>query len=609
MAAFNSCSIPFKCIILSRSEPRPEISFHRFPSSKVPVVPNIMRRGVTIRCSSEISNRLGADATPVQEFNTTYKLPPTVWEGYDFSSSPTDMQGQDDTNSEGRHQELKKEVKSMISLAANDPFQQLDLVDKIQRLGVAYHFEHEIQQILETIYNDGTHFLHSGDLNSTSIWFRLLRQAGHYVSADVFNKFRDDEGRFLGNLESDALGMLSLYQASYLCINGEDIMEEVMAITTKHLNSMLPHLSPPLAVQVQNALKLPLHKSVERIEGRHYISFYQQDQFRNEALLEFAKLDFNALQRLHRKEITILSSWWKSLNMKSRLPYQIRDRVVEAYIITSGVFFEPQYSLGRIHLTKTWLITTLIDDALELHGNPNELQLFCEAIQRWDDADSRELTGPLKEVFSETVNFVKEVEREMNERGHSIGLPYMKKGLQDYVQSQFEEAKYLFSEDLPTLEKWFPIAECTTGLEPLVQVAMMHMSEIAKQEVFDWIASKPKLLTSTYSICRILNDIATTKKELEIGINISTVTCYMKQHGISESEAIKKLRNKIYNLWKKMNEECLGLNVIPKYVLKAILNISRTVEVFYIDGHDGFTTSKGRTEETIISLIVDPILV
>nr|QLI42759.1 (-)-germacrene D synthase-like protein 1 [Nigella sativa] len=591
MAALSSHSVSFQCI-------RAPMFCSLASMSMVPAVPcGIMRRGGIIRCSSQSSN------ISVQESSTTYQFPPDVWEGYDFSPSSTDMEEQ----LEGRRQELKKEVKSMISHTANDPFQQLDSIDKMQRLGVAYHFEHEIKHILETIYNNGTDFLHCTDLYYTSTWFRLLRQAGHYASADVFNKFRDDEGRFHAYIASDALSMLSLYQASYLCIEGEDIMEEAMSFTTKHLNSMLPHLSPPLALQVQNALKLPLHKSVERIEARRYISYYQQDQSRNETLLEFAKLDFNALQKLYRSEITILSSWWKNLNMKSRLNYPVRDRVVEAYVINNSVFFEPQFSLGRIHLTKLWLIFTLIDDAHDAYGNLDELQLLDQAIQRWNDADLSTLTGPLKHVFLESVNFVKEVEREMKERGHFIGVPYMKKGLQDFAKAQFEEVKYLFSEDLPILEKWFPIALRTVGFDTFVEIAAMHMGELATKEIFDWIGSMPKLLTYTYYITRIVDDTASYKRERDMGVNISTVTCYMKEHGVSELEAVKNLSDMLSNLWKNMNRECLQLDFIPMCLLKAILNLSRTMEVFYIDGQDGFTTPKGRTEEIIMSLIVNPI--
>lgn len=80
---------------------------------------------------------------------------------------------------EERHSELKKEVKKLL-LAANDPFKELDLVDKIQQLGVGYHYEVEIEELLQR----ACHYekFDQADLYHTSLRFRLLRQAGFYVS-------------------------------------------------------------------------------------------------------------------------------------------------------------------------------------------------------------------------------------------------------------------------------------------------------------------------------------------------------------------------------------------------------------------------------------------
>ncbi|KAF5190157.1 Valencene synthase, partial [Thalictrum thalictroides] len=224
---------------------------------------------------------------------------------------------------ERRLKELKEEVKNMLSLAAaaaTDSFQALDLIDKIQRLGFAYHFKDEIENILQRVYNDDdhTHFFDQNDrfknnnyadLCYISLRFRLLRQAGYYVSTDVFKKFKDEKSEFHANLASDVQGMLSLYEASYLGFCGEDIMDEAMGFSTKHLASMLTScsISSSLVVQAEHALAMPIHSSVERLYAKQYISIYQQqaDICQNKTVLyEFAKLDYNALQFLHQKEIS-----------------------------------------------------------------------------------------------------------------------------------------------------------------------------------------------------------------------------------------------------------------------------------------------------------------
>lgn len=100
--------------------------------------------------------------------------------------------------------------------------------------------------------------------------------------------------------------MLSLHEATYLAIHGEDILDDAQEFTGKHLSSMATRLNPPLASQVQRALKTPLHCGAERVHARYYISIYQEDDSRNETLLEFAKLDFNIVQSIHKKELAEL---------------------------------------------------------------------------------------------------------------------------------------------------------------------------------------------------------------------------------------------------------------------------------------------------------------
>lgn len=87
-------------------------------------------------------------------------------------------------------QELKENVKRMI--LAPTPCKhsdKLDLVDTIQRLGVSYHFEDEIDEVLQQIRKDsydGSHQHQGSDddhnLHAAALYFRLLRQQGYDIS-------------------------------------------------------------------------------------------------------------------------------------------------------------------------------------------------------------------------------------------------------------------------------------------------------------------------------------------------------------------------------------------------------------------------------------------
>ena len=99
--------------------------------------------------------------------------------------------------------------------------------------------------------------------------------------------------------------MLALYEATHLMVDGEKILEEALAFTTTHLQSMATDPNNPLAKRVIRALKRPIRKALTRVEARHHISIYQQDEsIHKKSLLKLAKLDFNLLQSLHRKELS-----------------------------------------------------------------------------------------------------------------------------------------------------------------------------------------------------------------------------------------------------------------------------------------------------------------
>ncbi|CAN4126555.1 unnamed protein product [Withania somnifera] len=278
---------------------------------------------------------------------------------------------------------LKEQTRSMLLATGRELAETLNLIDVIERLGIAYHFDKEIDDMLGQIYNENYDFKGDdyNDLCTCALQFRLLRQHGYNVSLKIFGKFLDGNGKLKESLGSDVLGLLSLYEASHVRAHGEDILEDALAFSTIHLESATPNLNSPLKEQVTHALEQALHKGIPRIEIRFFISsIYEKQEIKNDVLLRFSKLDYNLLQMLHKQELAEVSRWWKDLNFVKTLPYA-RDRVVECYFWALGVYFEPQYSQARVMLVKTIAMISIVDDTYDAYGTVEELATYTDVIQ------------------------------------------------------------------------------------------------------------------------------------------------------------------------------------------------------------------------------------
>ena len=113
-------------------------------------------------------------------------------------------------------------------------------------------------------------------------------------------------------MSRDVQDLLSLYEATYLRVHGEDILEEALEVTKTKLEEWVPHLAPSLAKQVLHALSRPMRKALPRMYAREFMFFYQGDEFHDEVLLKLAKLNFNILQRQHQQELSIVSRYTNS---------------------------------------------------------------------------------------------------------------------------------------------------------------------------------------------------------------------------------------------------------------------------------------------------------
>ena len=60
-----------------------------------------------------------------------------------------------------------------------------------------------------------------------------------------------------------------------------------------------------------------------------------------------------------------------------------RDRLVENYFWTCGVFHEEEYSRARMLFAKTFGLLSLMDDTYDVYATLEECHILNDAIQRY----------------------------------------------------------------------------------------------------------------------------------------------------------------------------------------------------------------------------------
>ncbi|XP_042428271.1 alpha-humulene synthase-like isoform X1 [Zingiber officinale] len=497
-----------------------------------------------------------------------------------------------------RVEELKERVRNLFE-ETRDVLQIMILVDSIQLLGLDYHFEKEITAALRLIYEAD---VENYGLYEVSLRFRLLRQHGYYLSPDVFNKFKDDKGRFLSALNGDAKGLLSLYNAAYLGTHEEMILDEAISFTKYQLESMLGELERPLATEVSLFLETPLYRRSRRLMVRKYIPIYQENLMRNDTILELAKLDFNLLQALHREEAKKITIWWNDLALAKSFKFA-RDRVVECYYWIVTMFFEPQYSRARVITSKAISLMSIMDDIYDNYSTMEESRLLTEAIERWEPQAVNHVPEYLKDFYLKLLATCKDFEDEL-EPHEKYRIPYLREEIKGLSRCYFQEVQWGAEGYVPSVEEHLTVSWKSTGYPAITCASYVGMVEDATKEAFEWVASFPKILKSSSIICRLMDDITSHELEQERDHVASTVESYMKEYGTNVKVAREKLRVMVERAWKDLNEECLRSTQVARSLIEIILNLSRAMEDIhkYIDG---YTNSNTRMKDHVSLILVE----
>ncbi|KAK4484407.1 hypothetical protein RD792_006986 [Penstemon davidsonii] len=140
-----------------------------------------------------------------------------------------------------------------------------------------------------------------------------------------------------------------------------------------------------LATRVDDAFKLPIHKTLTIFAAKKFISQYQEDESHSKVLLKLAKTEFNKNQKMHQQELS---------------------------------------EITRRTLSKVIAMASTIDDIYDVYGTLDELLLFTDAIQRWDVSALDQIPQYMRYCYQALLDVYAEAENELDKTGKSYCVNY-----------------------------------------------------------------------------------------------------------------------------------------------------------------------------------------
>ncbi|WCJ37098.1 Myrcene synthase chloroplastic [Euphorbia peplus] len=538
---------------------------------------------------------------------------PSNWD-FDFVSSLSSQYMEEEYTV--KQKELKAEVKMMLEKERNR-LNKLEIINSLQRLGVSYHFEEEIDEFLrsiyyETIMNKSKNNVEE-DIYTTTLQFRLLREQGYNAPQEIFNRFKDEQGNFKAWLCEDIKGLIYMYEASFLSTGGEIILQQLREFALQNLQKYAknnPEIRSSedeyISRMVKHALEFPLHWRMQRAEAKWFISVYEISPFRDPVILQLAKLDFNIVQATYQEDLKHATRWWTETELGKKLDF-VRDRPMEGFLWTVGGVSEPEFRYERRMLARIGALITVIDDIYDVYATLDEIQLFTDAVDRWDVNAMDQLPEYMKICFLSLHNTVNEMGFGCL-KGHGVhAIPYFKKAWGDLCKSYLLEAQWYHSGYKPSVEEYLENAWVSiSGPLLLVHAYFASTNQITNEATQSLKGSYPDIVRFSSLITRLADDLGTSPHEMKRGDNPKSIQCYMHETGVSEEVAREHIYHLINEAWEKINENHMKNTKFSRTFMRMGMNLARMSLCIYQFG-DGFGAQNMETKNHVLSLLVEPL--
>ncbi|CAL4890362.1 unnamed protein product [Urochloa decumbens] len=446
-------------------------------------------------------------------------------------------------------------------------------VDNLKRLCIDHYFEEEIQGAMGSACMD---LVHSDDLFDATLAFRLMREAGHGVSADdVLRRFTDDTGEFKLALSKEIVGLLSLHDMSHLDMGEEASLYKAKEFSCKHLAYAIKYLEPGLARYVRQSLDHPYHMSLMQYKARHHLTYLQSLPTRGTAMEELAIAEFHLNKLLHQKELEEVKRWWMGLGLAKEIPVA-RDQL-----------------LKWVELTKIISLIYVVDDLFDLVGTQEELALFTEAVKMWNTEASDSLPSCMRSCYKALYTITNEI-ADMAEKENGMNpVNHLRKAWAELFDGFMVESRWLAAGQVPAADEYLRNGVVTSGM-PLALAHVLFLlghdhaaySEYSSAPVY---FSKTKLsdhippaISCPGKILRLWDDMGSAEDEAQEGLDGSYRDFYLMENPrCTPSDAEAQMHSLIAREWEELNRECFCRRTFSPSFTQACLNAARMVSVMY----------------------------
>ncbi|KAI3784569.1 hypothetical protein L1987_43672 [Smallanthus sonchifolius] len=512
-------------------------------------------------------------------------------------------------NLEEKVTELEKKVSPLNVDFENGSLRMLELlehIDDIERLGLGYVYQYDIRRALDIITS--IYQLNVGLEEKELVFMRHLLDSG-FLDNMVIMCPKDSQGGFIGCLKTDVKGLLSLYEASHLAFMEERDLHEAKLFAREHLLKLKGLENDPRVLEhINQALEVPLHHRMPRLQARCYIDAYNKRQDANLLLQEHATLDFNMTQAAFKTELKEVSKWWENLGLAHKLGF-VRDRLMECFFWTIGVVSEPQYHSCRVWLTKVCTFITVIDDIYDVYGSLDELEIFTDAVKRWDINAMQYMPKYLQLCFAAFYNTITEMGSNISiGQGEDI-TPILVKVWGGEFEAFLVEAKWTHDKHIPTVDVYLDNAwQSVSGVVILTHGYFLINQEI-KKDVVESLEKYHDLMKWSSVVFRLYNDLATASDEIERGKTVNAISCYMHENGVCAEVARAYKTTLIDEAWRNLIKvHVVCSQELRNQFINTAINLARISCCTYQYG-DGHGAPDARAKNQVLSVIIEPITV